>query len=53
MITCKQNKKTFDIVWSSSKDIELTEFHKVYDKYGKLLTQDIKITNSPIYAFHK
>ena len=53
VITCKQNKKTFDIVWSSTDDIELTEFHKVYDKYGKLLTEDIKVTNSPIYAFHK
>lgn len=53
VITCKQGKKTFDVIWSSSSDIELTEFHKVYDKYGKVLTKDIKITNSPIYAFHK
>ena len=53
VITCKKNKKTFDIVWSSSEDIELTEFHKVYDKYGTLLTTNIKVTNSPIYAFHK
>jgi len=53
VLTCKQNKKTFDIVWSSTEDIKLTEFHKVYDKYGKSLTKDIKVTNSPIYAFHK
>lgn len=53
VITCKKNKKTFDIVWSSTEDIELTEFHKVYDKYGTLITQNIKVTNSPIYAFHK
>jgi len=53
VITCKKAKKTFDIVWSSSRDIELTEFNKVYDKYGILLTKDIKITQSPIYAFHK
>jgi len=53
VITCKQNKKTFDIVWSSTNDIELTEFHKVYDKYGTLLSKNIKVTNSPIYAFHK
>jgi len=53
VITCKKSKKTFDIVWSSSRDIELTEFNKVYDKYGILLTKDIKITQSPIYAFHK
>lgn len=53
VLTCKKDKKTFDIVWSSNNDVELTEFNKVYDKYGKLLTKDIKITNSPIYAFHK
>ena len=46
-------ENTFDVIWSSSSDIELTEFNKVYDKYGELLTKDIKITNSPIYAFHK
>ena len=54
VITCKKGKNTFDIIWSSQADIELTEFNKVYDKYGNLLTkEDIKITNSPIYAFHK
>ena len=53
VLTCKKGKNTFDIIWSSKDDIELTEFNKVYDKYGKLLTKDIKITNSPIYAFHK
>jgi len=53
VITCKQGKKTFDIIWSSDTDIELTEFNKVYDKFGNLLIKDIKITNSPIYAFHK
>ena len=53
VITCTKGKKTFDIIWSSGDDIELTEFNKVYDKYGKLLTKDIKISTSPIYAFHK
>lgn len=53
VITCKKDKKTFDIVWSSNEDIELTEFGKVYNKYGKLVTKDIKISTSPIYAFHK
>jgi len=53
VLTCKKGKDTFDIIWSSSQDIELTDFNKVYDKYGKLLTKDIKISNSPIYAFHK
>jgi len=53
VLTCKKDKKTFDIIWSSSEDIELTEFNKVYDKYGKILTKNIKISNSPIYAIHK
>lgn len=53
VLTCKKGKKSFDIVWSSSSNIELTDFNKVYDKYGTLLTSDIQITNSPIYAFHK
>ena len=53
VLTCTKEKKRFDIIWSSDEDIELTEFNKVYDKYGNLLTKDIKITTSPIYAFHK
>jgi hypothetical protein len=53
VIRCKKAKKSFDIIWSSSSNIELTEFNKVYDKYGTLLKSDILITNSPIYAFHK
>lgn len=53
VITCKKDKKTFDIVWSSNEDLELTDFGKVYDKYGNLVTKDIKISTSPIYAFHK
>lgn len=53
VITCIKGKDTFDIIWSSSTDIELTEFNKVYDKYGNLLTKNIKISTSPIYAFHK
>jgi len=53
VLTCKKNKKTFDVIWSSSEDIELTEFNKVYDKYGKAFSKDIKISNSPIYAIHK
>jgi hypothetical protein len=52
VLTCTKDKKTFDIIWSSSEDIELTEFNKVYDKYGTLLTKNIKISNSPIYAIH-
>ena len=53
VLTCKKGKNTFDIIWSANDDIELTEFNKVYDKYGKLLTENIKISTSPIYAFHK
>ena len=53
VLTCKKDKKKFDVIWSSYEDIELTEFNKVYDKYGQILKKDIKISNSPIYAFHK
>lgn len=53
VLTFKKEKKTFDIIWSSGDEIELTEFNKVYDKYGTLLTKNIKISNSPIYALHK
>ena len=53
VLTCKKDRKTFDIVWSSQDEIELTEFNKVLDKYGNESKKDIKITNSPIYAFHK
>ena len=53
VLTCKKEKKTFDIIWSSGDEIELTEFNKVYDKYGTLLTKNITISNSPIYALHK
>jgi len=52
VITCKQGKKTFDIIWSSSSDIELTDFGKVYDKYGAAIKENITISSSPIYAFH-
>ena len=52
VITCKKDKKKFDIVWSSKEDIELTDFNKVYDKFGNQLTKNIKITTSPIYAYH-
>lgn len=54
VITCKKDKKKFDIIWlSTNREIELTDFKKVYDKFGNLLTKDIKITQSPIYAFHE
>lgn len=53
VLTCEKSGKKFDIVWSSGKDIELTDFNDVFDKYGKLMKKDIKISNSPIYALHK
>jgi hypothetical protein len=54
VITCEKNNKKFDIIWlSTNREIELTDFKKVYDKFGNLLTKDIKITQSPIYAFHE
>jgi hypothetical protein len=54
VITCKKDKKKFDIIWlGTNREIELTDFKKVYDKFGNLLTKDIKITQSPIYAFHE
>ena len=55
VLTCENTKnKKLDIVWVEEPNItvELTDFKKVYDMYGKELTKDIKITNSPIYAFH-
>lgn len=54
VVTCEKNKKKFDIIWlSTNREIELTDFKKVYDKFGNLLEKDIKITQNPIYAFHE
>lgn len=52
VLTIEKAGKKVDIVWSSGKDIELTDFNDVFDKYGKLMKNDIKISNSPIYALH-
>ena len=53
VITCEKNNKKFDIIWlSSNREIELTDFKKVYDRFGNLLKENIKITNKPIYAYH-
>lgn len=55
VVTCKDiNKKKIDIVWIEKEgySVELTDFKKVFDIYGNELTKDIKITNSPIYAYH-
>ena len=53
VLTIKKSGKTYDIVWSSDEDIELTDFGEVYDKYGNLMSQNIKVSNNPIYALHK
>ncbi len=54
VITCEKNNKKFDIIWlSTNREIELTDFKKVYDKFGNILEKNIKITRSPIYAFHE
>lgn len=54
VLTCERKKNKFDIIWSSSnREIELTQFNKVYDKFGVELKENIKISQSPIYAFHE
>ena len=42
-----KDKKTFDIIWSRSEDIELTEFNTVYDKFGIQLTKILKYQKVP------
>lgn len=53
VLTCIKDKKKFDVIWSSNREIELTDFNRVYDRFGKELKSDIKITKNPIYAYHK
>mgnify|MGYP000333156138 CR=1 FL=1 len=53
VLTCEDKKNMFDIVWSKGQDIELTDFGIVYDKFGKEIKKDIKVSNSPIIALHK
>lgn len=54
VLTCTNNKgKKLDIVWTQKEEpVELTDFKKVYDVFGEEMTKDIKITQSPIYAYH-
>ena len=55
VLTCKNVKgKKLDIVWvkDSNITVELTEFNEVFDMYGNQMKKNIKITNSPIYAYH-
>ena len=54
VLTCKKNKRTFDILWvSGDRVIPLEVQDEVYDKLANKLEGEIKITNSPIYAYHK
>lgn len=52
VLTCTKDKKKFDIVWSSGDDIELTDFNRVCNIYDEELKENIKISQSPIYAYH-
>ena len=54
VLTCKKNNKSFDIIWSSSsRNIPLEEAQQVFDKLGNEIKNNIEISSSPIYAFHK
>lgn len=54
VLTIVKKSQKIDIIWSdTNRGIELTDFNKVYDKFGSLLKKDIKISQSPIYAYHK
>lgn len=54
VLTCKNKKGKFDIIWSScERKIELEDAGLVYDRFGKELKNDIKISEEPIYAFIK
>lgn len=55
VLTCEdESGKMLDVIWieEEGNSVALTKFNKVYDLYGTELTKDIKITNSPIYAYH-
>lgn len=54
VLTCKGKKGKFDIIWcSSDRKIDLEEQTLVFNRFGEELKNDIKISNEPIYAFHK
>lgn len=48
-----KNKRKLDVVWVQGEgSVELTESKIVLDMYEKKIKGDIRITNSPIYAYH-
>lgn len=56
VLTCVDtNNKMLDALWveDDNGSVEVADFTRVFDIYGEKLTNDIKITNSPIYAYHK
>lgn len=54
VLTCEKKGKKFDVVWvSTAREVELEEFGEVYDMFGKPMTKNIKISENPIYAYHK
>lgn len=54
VLTLSKKSQKLDIIWThGNREIELTDFNKVYDKFGILQKDNIKISQSPIYAFHK
>ncbi len=49
-----KNNQKIDIIWlSSKKEVLLSGFDLVYDMFGKEIKKDIKISENPIYAYHK
>lgn len=49
-----KKRKKLDVLWCSSKrEIPLEEALEVYDMFGKKVSNDINISESPIYAYHK
>ncbi len=53
VITMQKGSSKYDITWvSTNREIELTDFNKVFDKFNKALKNDVKITSSPIFALH-
>lgn len=54
VLTCQKDGKKFDVVWLNSKEeMPISDFSKVFDMFGNELKEDIKISENPIYAYHK
>lgn len=54
-LICQKDDKKFDVLWlnSKSKMQPKKEFSKVYDMFGNEIKENIKISENPIYAYHK